>query len=140
MRTPPFTELVNQHFDSLHDAAAFFHVTVPTIRRWLSGQYPINPIAEKLMNVHARGYLPLDHRWDGFKINVDRATLITPERREFNPKELLSFCYWRDEHRQLVERHGKIESPKYYPPKEHPLPFRGGRRLPAKPWVPSKFK
>ncbi|MBO7913510.1 S-adenosylhomocysteine hydrolase [Vibrio splendidus] len=140
MRTPPFAELVNQHFDSLKDAAAFFHVTVPTIRRWLSGQYPINPIAEKLMNIHARGYLPLDHRWDGFKINVDRATLLTPERREFNPKELLSFAYWRDEHRQLVERHGKIESPKYYPPKEHPLPFRGGRRLPAKPWVPSKFK
>ncbi|MDC5851422.1 phage protein [Vibrio europaeus] len=140
MRTPPFAELVNQHFDSLHDAAAFFHVTVPTIRRWLSGQYSINPIAEKLMNVHARGYLPLDHRWDGFKINVDRGTLITPERRESNPKELLSFAYWRDEHRQLVERHGKIDSPKYYPPKEHPLPFRGGRRMPAKPWVPSKFK
>ncbi|MEZ8715894.1 phage protein [Vibrio splendidus] len=140
MRTPPFAELVNQHFDSLKDAAAFFHVTVPTMRRWLSGQCSINPIAEKLMNVHARGYLPLDHRWDGFKINVDRGTLITPERREFNPKELLSFAYWRDEHRQLVERHGKIDSPKYYPPKEHPLPFRGGRRMPAKPWVPSKFK
>ena len=140
MITPPFAELVNQHFNSLDDAAAFFYVTVPTIRRWLSGQSPVNPIAEKLMNVHARGYLPLDHRWNGFKINVDRATLITPERREFNPKELLSFAYWRDEHRQLVERHGKIDSPKYYPPKEHPLPFRGGRRMPAKPWVPSKFK
>ncbi|MEZ9315430.1 hypothetical protein AB4188_07930, partial [Vibrio lentus] len=44
----------------------------------------------------------------------------------FNPKELLSFAYWRDEHRQLVERHGRIDSPKFYPPKEHPLPFRGG--------------
>ncbi|WP_434784927.1 DUF3653 domain-containing protein [Vibrio apostichopi] len=30
--------------------------------------------------------------------------MITPERREFNPKELLNFAYWRDEHRQLVER------------------------------------
>ncbi|TKG39754.1 S-adenosylhomocysteine hydrolase, partial [Vibrio tasmaniensis] len=30
--------------------------------------------------------------------------------------------------------------PKFYPPKEHPLPFRGGRRMPAKPWVPTKFK
>ncbi|WP_241819456.1 DUF3653 domain-containing protein [Vibrio splendidus] len=52
--------------------------------------------------------------------------MITPERREFNPKELLSFAYRRDEHRQLVERHGRIDSPKFYPPKEHPLPFRGG--------------
>ncbi len=63
----------------------------------------------------------------------DRATLITPERREFKPKELLSFAYWRDEHRQLVERHGRIDSSKFYPPKEHPLPFRSGRRMPAKP-------
>ena len=55
-------------------------------------------------------------------MHFDRATLITPEQREFNPKELLSFAYWRDEHRQLIERHGRI----FYPPKEHPLPFRDG--------------
>ncbi|MEZ8109856.1 DUF3653 domain-containing protein [Vibrio splendidus] len=60
--------------------------------------------------------------------------MITPERREFNPKELLSFAYWLD------ERYGRIDSPKFYPPKEHPLPFRGGRSLPSKPWVPTKFK
>jgi len=38
----------------------------------------------------------------------DRATLITPERREFNPKELLSFAYWRDEHRQPSGLHVSI--------------------------------
>ncbi|CAK2474438.1 S-adenosylhomocysteine hydrolase [Vibrio crassostreae] len=140
MLTPHFADLVHHHFDDIHDAAAFFHVQPITVQRWLSGEVPMNPMAEKLMNIHARGYLPLDHRWNGFKVHFDRATLITPERREFNPKELLSFAYWRDEHRQLVERHGRIDSPKFYPPKEHPLPFRGGRRMPAKPWVPTKFK
>lgn len=63
----------------------------------------------------------------------DRTTLVTAKRREFNPKELLSFAYRRDEHRQLVERHGRIDSPKYYPAKEHSLPFRSGLRMTAKP-------
>lgn len=140
MLTPRFAVLLNRYFDDIHEAAAYFYVQPITIKRWLSGAVPVNPLAEKLMNIHARGYLPLDYRWNGFRINVDRAILITPEDREFNPKELLSFAYWRDEHRQLVERHGKIESPKYYPAKEHPLPFRGGRRMPPKPWIPAKFK
>ncbi|PTQ11337.1 S-adenosylhomocysteine hydrolase [Vibrio splendidus] len=109
MLTPRFADLLNRYFDDIHEAAAYFYVQPITIKRWLSGAVPVNPLAEKLMNIHARGYLPLDHRWNGFRINVDRAILITPEDREFNPKELLSFAYWRDEHRQLVERHGKIQ-------------------------------
>lgn len=135
MLTRHFADLVHHHFDDIHDAETFFHVQPITVHRWLSGEVPVNPMAEKLMNIHARGYLPLDYRWNGFKVHFDRTTLVTPKRREFNPKELLSFAYyWRD------ERHGRIDSPKFYPPKEHPLPFRGGRRMPAKPWVPTKFK
>ena len=89
MLTPHFADLVHHHFDDIHDAAAFFHVQPITVQRWLSGEVPVNPMAEKLMNIHARGYLPLDYRWNGFKVHFDRATLITPERREFNPKGLL---------------------------------------------------
>lgn len=70
MLTPRFVDLVNHHFDALKGAAAFFHVQPITVKRWLTDKVPVNPMAEKLMNIHARGYLPLDHRWDGFKINV----------------------------------------------------------------------
>ena len=87
----------------LHQAAAFFHVQPVTVKRWILGYTPVNPLAEKLLNIKARGYLPLDIRWDGFRIHEERATLITPDRREFNPKELENFVYWRDEHRQLVK-------------------------------------
>ncbi|MEZ8511676.1 DUF3653 domain-containing protein [Vibrio splendidus] len=102
MLTPHFADLVHHHFDDIHDAAAFFHVQPITVQRWLSGEVPVNPMAEKLMNIHARGYLPLDHRWNGFRVHFDRTTLVTPKRREFNPKELLSFAYWRDEHRHTL--------------------------------------
>ncbi|HDY8044407.1 TPA: phage protein, partial [Vibrio vulnificus] len=117
MITPSFRQLVHQQFMDLHQAAAFFHVQPVTVKRWLNGTIPVNPMAEKLLNIKARGYLPLDVRWDGFRVHEERATLITPERREFSPKELLSFAYWRDEYRQLIELHGHIEQPKYYPPK-----------------------
>ncbi len=45
--------------------------------------------------------------------------------RELNPKELLSFTYWREKHRQQVERHSKIES--------RPNKSRLGQNL-TKPW------
>ncbi|MER0336137.1 hypothetical protein ABRZ81_23430, partial [Vibrio vulnificus] len=57
-----------------------------------------------------------------------------------SPKELLSFAYWRDEYRQLIELHGHIEQPKYYPPKENLMPFSGGQRRKPAPWVPTRFK
>ncbi len=60
--------------------------------------------------------------------------------REFSPKELESFVFWRDEHRQLVERFGHIDQPKVYPAKENVLPFKGGRRMKSAPWLPSKLK
>ncbi|WP_240798288.1 DUF3653 domain-containing protein [Vibrio tasmaniensis] len=44
-------------------------------------------MAEKLIKIHVRGYLPLDYRWDGFRVHFDHDNLITPERREFNPKK-----------------------------------------------------
>ena len=77
MLTPHFADLVHHHFDGIHDAAAFFHVQPITVQRWLSGEVPVNPMAEKLMNIHARGYLPLDHRWNRFRVHFDRATLVT---------------------------------------------------------------
>ncbi|MBN3495886.1 phage protein [Vibrio neptunius] len=141
MITPSFHHLLHQQFMDLHQAAAFFHVQTITVKRWISGHTPVNPLAEKLLNIKARGYLPLDERWDGFRVQEQRATLITPERREFSPKELLSFAHWRDEHRQLVELHGHIEYPKYYPPKENLMPFSGGgHRRKLAPWVPTKSK
>ncbi|MCX8824635.1 DUF3653 domain-containing protein, partial [Vibrio parahaemolyticus] len=56
----------------------------------------------------------------------------------FSPKELESFVFWRDEHRQFVEMYGHFEYPKVYPAKENVLPFRGGRRMKAAKWIPSK--
>nr|WP_186175936.1 DUF3653 domain-containing protein [Vibrio jasicida] len=60
--------------------------------------------------------------------------------REFSPKGLGSFVFWRDEHRQLVEKFGHIDQPKVYPAKENVLPFKGGRRMKAAQWIPSKLK
>ncbi|MDC5851394.1 phage protein [Vibrio europaeus] len=136
-----FHQLVHRQFMDIKQAAAFFHVQPITVKRWLIGHHPVPPMAEKLLLLKSRGYLPIDERWDGFRVHEERATLITPERREFSPKELLAFVHWRDEHRQLVELHGHINNPKYYPPKENVLPFSGGghRRQPA-PWIPSKHR
>ncbi|HDM8221701.1 TPA: phage protein [Vibrio campbellii] len=83
----------------------YFHVSKPTITRWLDGTVPIKPSG-----------------------------------REFSPKELESFVFWRDEHRQLVEKFGHIDQPKAYPAKENVLPFRGGHRMKAAKWIPSKSK
>lgn len=106
----------------------------------LSCFVPINPMAEKLLLIKALGYLPNDLRWSGFRICEKRAVFITPSGREFSLKELESFVFWRDEHRQFVEMYGHFEYPKIYPAKENVLPFRGGRRMNAAEWIPSKFR
>ncbi|WP_240205380.1 phage protein [Vibrio sp. CyArs1] len=135
-----FTILYWQEFETIRAGAEFFHVNKVTISRWLNGTVPINPMAEKLLLIKALGYLPNDMRWYGFRIDEKRAVFITPTGREFSPKELDSFVHWRDEYTQLVELHGHIEYPKVYPAKENLLPFRGGRRMTAAPWIPTKFK
>lgn len=114
--------------------------TKPTVVRWLDGTVPVNPMAEKLLLIKSLGYLPNDIRWSGFRVCEQRAVLITPSGREFSPKELESFVFWRDEHRQFVEMYGHFEYPKVYPAKENLLPFRGGRRMKAAEWIPSKQK
>ncbi|WCE31117.1 phage protein [Vibrio sp. SCSIO 43137] len=133
-----FRTLFWQEFNSIKSGADFFHVQPVTVRRWLSGEKNINPMAEKLLIIKAIGYLPNDIRWSGFRVDENRAVMITPTGREFSPKELENFALWRDEHIQLVERHGRIERPKMQPAKENILPFRGGRRPSAAPWIPSR--
>lgn len=81
MLTPNFRQLVHQQFMELHQAA-FFHVQPVTVKRWLNGTIPVNPMAEKLLNIKARGYLPLDCRWDSFRVHEERATLLAPDRRQ----------------------------------------------------------
>ncbi len=98
------------------------------------------PMAEKLLLIKSLGYLPNDIRWSGFRVCEQRAIIITPSGREFSPKELESFVFWRDEHRQLVEKFGHIDQSKVYPAKENVLPFRGGHRMKAADWIPSKNK
>ena len=106
----------------------------------LKGLIPVNPMAEKLLLIKSLGYLLNDIRWKGFRIHEERGILITPEDREFSPKELDTFVYWRDEYRQLVELHGRIDNPIKQPAKENLQPFRGGDRSKAAPWIPSKHK
>ena len=84
------------------------------ITRWLDGTVPLNPMAEKLQLIKSLGYLPNSIRWAGFKICEERAIIITPSGREFSPKELESF--------------------------ENLMPFRGGHRMKAAEWKPSKLK
>lgn len=96
-------------------------------------------MAEKLLLIKSLGYLPNDIRWSGFRICEQRAIIITPSGREFSPKELESFVFWRDEHRQLVEKFGHIDQPKVYPAKENVLPFKGGRRMKAAEWVRQNY-
>lgn len=116
------------------------YVSDETVRRWLKGIIPVNPMAEKLLLIKSLGYLPNDIRWQEFRINEERGIFITPEGREFSPKELQSFAYWCDEHQQFIELHGHIDEPYRCPAKENLLPFRGGRRMKSAPWILSKHK
>ncbi|EMK6886262.1 phage protein [Vibrio cholerae] len=135
-----FNVLFWREFKSIKEGAQFFHVKPNTIRRWLNGTVPPNPMAEKLLIIKAIGYLPNDIRWQGFKVDERRAILITPTGREFSPKELEDFALWRDEYRELVRRHGHIDRPTPTAAASNLLPFRGGRRMTAAPWIPTKFK
>ncbi|ENK2308758.1 phage protein [Vibrio alginolyticus] len=135
-----FRTLFWREFTSIKQGAEYFHVSKPTITRWLDGTVPVNPMAEKLLLIKSLGYLPNDIRWSGFRVDEKRAVLITPSGREFSPKELESFVFWRDEHRQFVEMYGHFEYPNVYPAKENVLPFRGGRRMKAAKWIPSKTR
>ncbi|WP_244662963.1 hypothetical protein [Vibrio harveyi] len=60
--------------------------------------------------------------------------------RSVTAKTTRKIILWRDEHRQLVEKFGHIDQPKVYPAKENVLPFKGGRRMKAAEWIPSKKK
>ncbi|MCC4786639.1 phage protein [Vibrio splendidus] len=135
-----FSTLFWREFDTIKHGAEYFHVKPVTVRRWLRGEIDINPMAEKLLLIKALGYLPNDIRWTGFRVDELRGVFVCPDGREFSPKELQNFALWRDEYRQLVEQHGRIERPKFYPAKENLLPFRGGRRMTAAPWIPTKHK
>lgn len=135
-----FSVLFWREFDSVRQGAEYFHVKPVTVRRWLRGESEVNPMAEKLLIIKSIGYLPNDSRWTGFKVNEERGVLVTPSGREFNPIELESWAYRKDEYHELVKRFGHVE----YAPKvtavAHQKPFRGGRRCAAAPWIPSKQK
>lgn len=140
MLNESFNRLFWREFKTIKAGAEYFHVKPVTVRRWLKGESEINPMAEKLLIIKALGYLPNDLRWEGFRIDEQKGIFITPAGRTFSPKELETFALWRDEYTQLIELHGHIERPKIYPAKENLLPFRGGRRMSAAPWIPSKTK
>lgn len=140
MMNESFETLFWREFNSIQSGADFFHVKPITVKRWLNGTIAINPMAEKLLLIKAIGYLPNDIRWQGFRIDVERAILITPEGREFSPKELDSFAIQKDEYKQLVEFHGHFDYPKVYSAKENKRPFRGGKRMKPAPWIPTKYK
>ena len=135
-----FQTLFWREFNSIKAGAEFFHVKQITVQRWLNGTVPVNPMAEKLIIIKSIGYLPNDIRWKGFRIDAERAVFLTPDGREFSPKELESFAINKDEYKQLVETYGHFDYPKVYPAKENKMPFRGGRRMKAAPWIPQKHK
>ncbi|MGR2767351.1 phage protein [Photobacterium ganghwense] len=123
-----FVKLFWRHFDSIEQAAAWFHVRPVTVKRWLSGKIDVNPMAEKLLLIRARGYLPDDTRWTGFRVDEERCIIITPEGRVFSPKELDSWALRFDEYHAL-KRMYELD---YVPVRSNvvtPLPFRGGRRM-----------
>ncbi|QSV17337.1 phage protein [Photobacterium ganghwense] len=123
-----FVKLFWRHFDSINQAAAWFHVRPITIKRWLDGEIDVNPMAEKLLIIRARGYLPDDTRWMGFRVDEERCIIITPEGRVFSPKELDSWALRFDEYHALK----RLYELDYVPVRSNvvtPLPFRGGRRM-----------
>ncbi|NAW64513.1 phage protein [Photobacterium halotolerans] len=136
-----FVKLFWREFDTVLQGAQYFHVTPKTIRRWLNGHADVNPLAEKLLIIKARGYLPDDTRWRGFRIDEDAAVIITPEGRRFSPKELDSWALRFDTY-HVLKRMYELD---YVPVRMHavtPLPFRGGRRIkePASETVPKEKK
>ncbi|GHA34348.1 phage protein [Photobacterium aphoticum] len=123
-----FKELFWRNFDSIPQAAAWFHVRDITVKRWLSGEVDVNPMAEKLLIIRARGYMPDDTRWRGFRIDEEYCVIITPEGRRLTPSELMSWATRADEYHTLK----RLYELDYVPVRSHvvaQLPFRGGRRI-----------
>ncbi len=92
-------------------------------------------MVEKLMLIKSLGYLPNDLRCSGFRACEKRAIIITPSGREISPKELESFVFCRDAHRQLVEKFVRIYKPKVYFAKENVAywrPSNESRRMDSK--------
>lgn len=135
-----FRTLFWREFPTIQDGAAYFHVKPITVRRWLDGSVPVNPMAEKLLIIKSRGYLPNDTNWHGFRVNEERAVIITPDGREFAPRELEGFPLWRDQYHALKDRYGLIERPPVRPPLEPVQVYRGGKRRQPAPWVPTRDK
>lgn len=135
-----FKILFWREFETIQHGANYFHVKPVTVRRWLNGDININPMAEKLLIIKSLGYLPNDSRWSGFRIDEARGVMITPSGREFNPKELESFAYSKDEYAELVKQFGHVDYAPKITAKAHQAPFRGGRRCAAAPWIPTKHK
>ncbi|PSW06259.1 phage protein [Photobacterium lipolyticum] len=123
-----FVQLFWRVFDDIHQASAWFHVKPVTVKRWLTGKIDVNPMAEKLLLIRSRGYLPDDTRWKGFRVDEDYCVIVTPEGRRFSPKELESWALRFDEYHAL-KRMYELD---YVPVRSNvvtPLPFRGGRRI-----------
>ncbi|PSU34676.1 phage protein [Photobacterium lutimaris] len=123
-----FVKLFWRHFDNIAQASAWFHVRPITVKRWLTGEIDVNPMAEKLLIIRARGYLPDDTRWQGFRIDEQYCVIVTPDGRRFSPKELMSWSLRYDEYHALK----RLYELDYVPVRSNvvtPLPFRGGRRL-----------
>ncbi|OOF10888.1 DUF3653 domain-containing protein [Salinivibrio sp. PR919] len=141
MMIDAFRTLFWREFDSINAGAQYFHVKAVTVKRWLDGTTPPNPMAEKLLIIKARGYLPNDTRWSGFRVDEENGFLVTPDGHKFNPKDLDAYPLWRGEYLELLRRHGHIKGRvQVQPPREHPKPFRGGRRCEAAPWIPIRDK
>ena len=96
-----FVHLFWRCFDSIPQAPAWFHVQPVTVKHWLSGWMDVNPMAEKLLLIRSRGYLPDDTRWKGFQVDEHRCVIVTPEGRRFSPKELDSCALRFDEYHAL---------------------------------------
>lgn len=133
-----FNTLFWREFRTIRAGAEYFHVTKPTIVRWLTGKTPVNPMAEKLLIIKASGFLPLDNRWSGFRVHEEKAVLVTPCNDEFNPTELELFGrlkaevnYWRNIYGEPRDMLPVIKAA----PKKHPY-TRGNKRGTA-PWIPT---
>lgn len=138
MLTDAFNTLFWREFSSIRAGAEYFHVTKPTIVRWLNGKTPINPMAEKLLIIKASGFLPLDNRWSGFRVHEEKAVLVTPCNDEFNPVELEFFGrlkaevnYWRGKHGEPRDMIPAVKAPI----RKHPF-YKSGKRQTA-PWIPT---
>ncbi|WP_084659588.1 DUF3653 domain-containing protein [Vibrio sonorensis] len=132
-------EVIRDEFQGSYlKLAEFLHVNERTVRRWLRGESRVNPCAEKLLYVVARGYLPPDIRFDGYRVCMRRTAIITPSGREFGIGELESWVYMKDQYYALIDKYGPIENPPRHRARVLSNPFRGNRRSKDVAWIPSR--